>query len=388
MQNFEFLNPTRVIFGRDTENQVGEQVKAAGGRKVLLHYGGGSIKRSGLYDRVTASLRGAGLSFVELGGAQPNPRLSLVRQGIALCKQEGVDFVLAVGGGSAIDSAKAMAVGATMEEDIWPLFIGQKSLSGTLPTGSVLTIPAAGSESSFYSVITNEEAGYKRSISGPPLFPKFAIINPALSLTLPPYQIGCGCVDILAHIMERYFTSERNVDVADRMMEGVMRAVLYNARITYQNPTDYHARAEICWAGTLAHNSLFDRGRTGDWVSHGLGAEIAALYDLAHGASLSIAFPAWARYVYKHNIPRFLQFAARVMDVDMPFSDPDAIILESIRRLEDFYTSIGMPIRLGQANIPTDRFAEMADKYAQFGTRGAILTVGAKEAAEIYKLMV
>ncbi|MCL2580665.1 MAG: iron-containing alcohol dehydrogenase [Oscillospiraceae bacterium] len=388
MQSFEFLNPVRVIFGKDTEAQVGQAVVAAGGKKVLLHYGGGSIRKSGLYDRVMASLNDAGLSVVELGGVLPNPRLSLVREGTALAKREQIDFVLAVGGGSVIDSSKAIAVGATIEDDIWPLFIGQEVVKSTLPTGNVLTIPAAGSESSLSCVITNEETGYKRSINTPLIFPRFAIVNPALSFTLPPYQIGCGCADILAHLMERYFTSDTNVDVSDRMLEGVMRSVLYNAPITYSNPADYHARAEICWAGTLAHNTLFDRGRKGDWVSHGLGAEMSAIYDLAHGASLSVSFPAWMKYVYKHHIPRFTQFAVRVMDVDLAYDHPDAAILESIRRLEAFFTSIGMPIRLGEAGIPTDRLDEMADKFSHFVSRGSIVPVGAQDAAKIYRLMI
>ena len=388
MLNFEFLNPTRIIFGRNTESQVGEQVKAMGS-KCLLHYGRASIKKSGLYDKVTASLSQAGVDFVELGGVRANPYLSLIREGVALCKKESVDCILAVGGGSVIDSAKAIAMGAVMEGDVWPLYIGQGAPpANTLPTGNVLTIPAAGSESSMFSVITNEDGWYKRSVSGPPLFPRFAIINPELSFTLPQYQIACGCVDILAHMMERYFTQVEHVDASDRMIEGLMRSVIYNSPLTVHNPTDYNSRAEICWAGTLAHNSLLDRGRIGDWVSHGIGAEMSALYDIAHGASLSIVIPAWMKHVYKHARGRFVQFAVRVMDVDLAFADEDAIILESIARLERFFVSIGMPVRVGQADIPTDRFREMAEKVVQFGKRGNILSVNADDCEEIFKLTV
>jgi len=388
MNNFEFLNPTRIIFGKGVEEQTGAHVKAMG-NKALLHYGSGSIKQTGLYDKIVKSLHEAGVPFVELGGVVPNPRLSLVKEGINLCLKEGVDCILSVGGGSVIDSAKAIAMGAAMgATDIWPIFIGKGIPTAALPTGSVLTIPAAGSESSFFTVITNDENWYKRSVPNPILFPRFAIINPELSFSLPPYQIGCGCVDILAHLMERYFTNVEHVDVSDRMLEGIMLAVLDNAAKTCENPADYNSRAEITWAGTLAHNSLLDRGRIGDWASHGVAAELSALYDLAHGASLSIAFPAWMKYVYKHNTARFVQFAVRVMGVEPAHSSGEAVILEGINRLEKFYTSIGMPTRLSHANIPAERLREMAERTVEFGSRGNILSITADDAENIYKLMV
>ena len=387
MINFEFLNPTLIIFGKDTQQQVGEQVKAMG-KKALVHYGGGSIKKSGLYDEVLASLNAAGVPFVELGGVKPNPVLSLVNEGIELCKKEGVDCILAVGGGSVIDSAKGIAMGVAMGVDIWPCFIGKAPVTAAIPIGCVLTIPAAGSESSPHTVITNEDGPYKRGAANPVLYPRFAIVNPELSLTLPPYQVGCGCVDILAHLMERYFTNTEHVDVSDRMLEGVMRSVLYNAIISYENLTDYNSRAEICWAGTIAHNNLLDRGRIGDWGTHGIAAELGAIYDIAHGASLALTFPAWMKYAHTRNIPRFVQFAVRVMDVDLPYSDPQAIIMEGIRRLEKFYTSIGMPTRLAHADIPADRFKEMAAKAVEFGARGNLLAVTRDDVENIYKLMV
>jgi len=268
------------------------------------------------------------------------------------------------------------------------LFIGEGTPVTALPTGNILTIPAAGSESSMFSVITNEDGWYKRAVGSPVLYPRFAIINPELSFTLPSYQVACGCVDILAHLMERYFTQVKNVDVSDRMIEGLMRAVLYNSLVTYTKPSDYNARAEICWAGTLAHNSLLDRGRGGDWVSHAIGTEMSAIYDIAHGASLSIAFPAWMKYVWKHCPSRFVQFAVRVMDVDLAYSDDEAIVLEGINRLERFFVSLDMPTRVSHANIPTDRFREMAEKVVEFGSKGDILSVTAADCENIYKLTV
>lgn len=387
MLDFTFHNPTRIIFGRDAQNQVGKETRAMG-KKALIHYGGGSAVRSGLLDPVKASLQEAGVAFVELGGVQPNPRLSLVNEAIALCQREGVDCILAVGGGSVIDSAKAIGVGVAMKEDIWPCFIRQKEITSTIPVGSVLTIPAAGSESSNSCVITNEDGWFKRGVNTPVILPVFACINPELTFTLPPYQIGCGCTDILAHLMERYFTNTRNADVSDRMLEGIMRSVLFHSPVTYQNPQNYDARAEICWAGTLAHNGLLDRGRLGDWASHGIEMELSGIYDIAHGAGLAIVFPAWMRYVYRHNIPRFLQFATRVMDVDLAMEDPDAIILESIRRLENFYRSIGMPVRLSEAEIGDDRLREMAEKTVVHlgGTRGNMVALTADDIEAIYRL--
>ena len=387
MIDFEFHLPTRVIFGKGAEKRVGEQVKAIGS-KVLLHYGGGSIKRTGLYDKVISCLNIAGVPFVELGGVKPNPHLSLVREGVELCKKEGVDCVLAVGGGSVIDSAKAIAMGVAMDTDIWPCFINRADITAVLPVGCVLTIPSAGSECSCFTVITNEDGWYKRGTGSPLLFPRFAIINPELSFTLPAYQVGCGCTDILAHLMERYFTMTDHVDVSDRMLEGIMRSVLYNAPISCHNLTDYNSRAELCWAGTLAHNNLLDRGRHGDWVSHALEQEMSGIYDIAHGAGLAIIFPAWFKYVYRHNIQRFVQFAVRVMDVVLPYANEEAIILEGISRLEKFFTSLGMPTRFSQTGVPVDRFREMAEKAVQFGTRGNILSISAIDGENIYQLAV
>ena len=284
MINFEYYNPARIIFGKGAENQVGKEV-ARYGKRILLHYGGGSIKRNGLYDRVVASLQAEGLFFVELGGVQPNPRLSLVRKGIELCKEHNVDFILAVGGGSTIDSSKAIAAGVCCKEDIWEYYLNEnKQIEGALPVGVVLTIPAAGSESSDSSVITNEEENYKRYIGSEYLTPKFALMNPEVTFSMPANQIANGCSDIVAHLMERYFTTVKHVDFTDRLIEGAIRTILYHGPMALAHPTDYDIRAEIMWTGTVAHNNLLNMGRIGDWASHDIEHELSAQYDIAHGA--------------------------------------------------------------------------------------------------------
>lgn len=363
MNNFTFSQPTQIIFGKDVENQVGQEVRKYG-TKVLLHYGGGSIKRTGLYERITASLSNAGVEWMELGGVQPNPRLSLVREGISLCREFGASIILAVGGGSVIDSAKAIAAGVMYDGDVWDFYLGKAFPEEALPVGVVLTIAAAGSEASNASVITNEDGWYKIGLSADCLRPKFALCNPQLTCTVPPYQTACGIADILAHIMERYFTPQRDVDVSDRMCEAVMIAVIENARRVMADPNSYEARAEIMWAGTVAHNDILGAGRKGDWSSHRIEHELSAIYDIPHGAGLAIVFPAWMKYVYKHDIPRFKQFAQRVFGVADDFGDDEKIALEGIARLESFFREIGLPVTLSEANLPHDRFDEMAQKCA------------------------
>ena len=382
MENFVFSNKTELIFGRGVEQQVGQKVSACA-KKVLLHYGGGSIKRTGLYDRITASLRESGVDFIELGGVQPNPRVTLVRQGIELCRKEGVDFILAVGGGSVIDSAKAIGVGVPYDGDGWDFFARKAAPEATLPVGVVLTIPAAGSESSNSMVITNEEGLLKKGYNTVLIRPQFAFLNPELTYTLPFYQTACGASDMLAHIMERYFTTVQHVDVSDRMCEGVMRSILFNAPILKDQPENYDARAEIMLAGTIAHNDSLQPGRIGDWASHGIEHELSAIYDIAHGAGLAIIFPAWMRYVYHTDINRFVQFAVRVMDVDLSFGDPEAIVEEGIRRLEAFYQRMELPIRLHEIGIDASRFEEMAQKAAP---RGAFQVLDAGDICKIFEL--
>lgn len=367
MNNFTFSQPTQIIFGKDVENQAGQEARKYG-TKVLLHYGGGSIKRSGLYDRVTASLRNAGVEWRELGGVQPNPRLSLVKEGISLSREFGADIILAAGGGSVIDSAKAMAAGVMYDGDVWDFYSGRAFPQEALPVGVVLTISAAGSEASNSSVITNEDGWLKFGLSADCLRPKFSLCNPQLTCTVPPYQTACGIADILAHVMERYFTPQRDVDVTDRMCEAVMIGIMENARKVMTDPSSYEARAEIMWAGTVAHNDIVGVGRSGDWSSHQIEHEISAIYDIPHGAGLAIVFPAWMKHVYKHDIARFKQFAQRVFEIADDFGDDESIATEGIARLESFFSEIGLPVTLSEANIPHDRLDEMAQKC---GSRSA-----------------
>jgi len=361
MINFDFSIPTRIIFGRGAEAGVGAET-ARHSKKALLHFGGGSAERSGLLDRVRESLKAAGVEWVELGGVRPNPRVSLVREGIALCKEKGLDFVLAVGGGSVIDSAKAIAVGALSPEDIWEFYEYRIKPERALGVGAVLTIPAAGSETSTSAVISNDENELKRGINSELIRPRFAFMNPELAFTLPPYQTACGAADIMAHVMERYFTNVRNVALTDRLCEATLRTVIDNLPRVLENPEDYDARAEIMLAGSHAHSGLLSTGREGCWGSHGIEHELSALYDVAHGAGLTVVFPAWMKYVWKHDVARFARFATEVWGVEADWLDPERTALEGIRRTEAFFARCGLPVRLAELPVPTDRLDEMAAK--------------------------
>ncbi len=364
MLNFNYYNPTRIVFGKGTIKEVGA-LAASYGKKILFHYGGGSIKKNGVYDQVSKSLKAAGLEVVELPGVVPNPRLSLVREGIALCKKEKIDLILAVGGGSVIDSAKAIGFGVKLrpDEDIWDDYYmrGDCIVREALPVGVVLTIPAAGSESSTGSVITDWDKNLKRAVNSETNIPKFAIMDPETNYTLPAYQTACGASDILAHLHERYFTTEKHNDLSDRLLESAMRNIISYAPLALKHPKDYRYRAELMWTGTIAHNNLLDQGRIGDWGSHDIEHEISGIYDLAHGAGLSIVFPAWMRYVYKTHVDRFVQYATRVWDVSLTLDDKDTLIETAIERLENFYRNIGMPVRLSDAEISNENVRKMAE---------------------------
>jgi len=385
MENFTFRNATKIIFGKDAENYIGTET-ARYGSKVLLHYGEGGIKKYGLYDRVLKSLKDANLEIIELGGVHPNPRLGLVKRGIDICRKDKVDFILAVGGGSAIDSAKAIAAGVTYPGDVWDFYTGKAVVDKIIPVGVVLTIPASGSESSGNSVITNEEGLYKRVFGSDMLRPLFAILNPEITYTLSPYQTTCGVSDIMAHIMERYFTTVKNVDLTDRLCEAALKTVINNIPIVLKEPGNYEARAEIMWAGTIAHNDLLGTGRIGDWASHGIEHELSGIYDIAHGAGLSIIFPAWMKYVYKQDVERFAQFAVRVWNEEPDFNDIEKVALAGIKRLEEFYKKIGLPTTLKEANIPYDRLEEMAEKCTEGGPRGNFVKLNKDDVLEILKL--
>lgn len=387
MDNFEFQNRTRIIFGKGTENQTGTEVRKYAD-KVLLHYGGSSIKEFGIYDRVTTSLKDAGVEFVELGGVKPNPRLDLVKEGIKICRDNDIRFILAVGGGSVIDSAKAIGVGVPYEGDVWDFWSGKAQPEEMLDVATVLTIPAAGSEASPSSVITNTDGDLKRGLTNEVMRPVFSILNPELTFTLPPFQTACGAADIMAHIMERYFTTTEHVDLTDRLCEATMKTLIENVPLCLENPSDYNARAEVMWAGTIAHNDILGTGRGGDWASHQIEHEISAIYDVAHGAGLAVVFPAWMKYVYKHNIPRFVQFASRVWNVEIDFYNQEKTALDGINHLEEFFSLIGLPVTLQEMNITDDRLEEMADKCTDCGkgTAGGFVTLDRNDVLEILKL--
>ena len=330
MENFNYYTPTKVVFGKNTQALVGQLVKEQNCKKVLVHYGSGSVKKSGLLDAIYQSLDEAGIAYVSLGGVVPNPRLSLVYEGIELCKKENVDFILAVGGGSVIDSGKAIGYGVVNEGDVWDFYEGKRTATACLPIGTVLTIAAAGSEMSDSSVITNEKGWLKRGYSSEYSRPKFAIMNPELTMTLPQYQTASGCVDIMMHTMERYFNQCDNMELTDGISEHLLRTVMKNAKILMEDPNNYEARAEIMWAGSLAHNGLTGCGTDGgDWSSHQLEHELGGMFDVAHGAGLAAVWGSWARYVMDARPERFAQFAVKVMEVQ-PTEDVSETALKGI----------------------------------------------------------
>lgn len=392
IEDFTYYTPTKVVFGRGAEGGTGALVAGLGCKKTLLHYGGGSAERTGLLGRIRESLREAGVSFVELGGVVPNPRLSLVREGIELCRREGVDFILAVGGGSVIDSAKAIAYGAADEErgDVWDFYARRRVPRACLPVGSVLTIAAAGSEMSCSSVITDEATETKRGYGNDICRPKFAVMNPELTMTLPAYQTACGCVDILMHTMERWFGGGGRMELTDGIAAALMRTVVRNAKILVSEPENYDARAEVMWAGSLSHNGLTGCGTDGgDWATHQLEHEIGALFDVAHGAGLAAVWGSWARYVYKENPARFAQFAVEVMGV-RPAATDEETALAGIAAMEDFYRELKMPVTIRELGIePTDaQLKEMGEKCAskfENGAAGTMKKLSAEDMEKIFK---
>jgi len=385
LENFVFKNNTEIIFGKGTENNVGKEILKYS-RKVLFHYGGGSIKESGLYKRILKSLKESNISVCELGGVKPNPLISLARQGIRICRENNIDFVLAVGGGSVIDSAKAIAMGVNYDGDVWDFFEGKAKLESTIPMGVVLTIPASGSESSVVTVMTNEEGLIKRGFHSGKLLPRFAILNPELTLTLPVFQIACGAADILAHTFERYFTQTKNVDLTDRLCEGLMKTVIENSKIALTTPKNYDAMAELMWAAALAHNGILGTGRVEDWASHKFGHELSALYGITHGASMAVMFPAWMKYVYKYNVERFAQFAVRVFNIDADFNDKERLALTGIKEIENYFREIGLPTKLKELNISSENFELMAGKAVSRGPIGNFVKINKEDAAKIYEL--
>ena len=391
MFDFKYYTPTKVLFGKNTEDKVAELIQEFGGKKVLIHYGGGSVIRSGLMQRVTDQLDKAGIPYVKLGGAVPNPHLSLVYEGIELCKKEGIDFLLAVGGGSAIDSAKAIGYGVMNDGDVWDFYDYKRTVKGALPLGVILTLAATGSEMSDSSVITKEEGLVKRGYSSDFGRPRFAILNPELTMTLPDYQTACGCTDIMMHTMERYFTNGGNMDLTDSMAEALLRTVKENAKILARDPKNYDARAEVMWAGSLSHNGLTGCGNDGgDWMTHKLEHELGGLYDVAHGAGLAAIWGSWARYVYKNCLPRFKKYAINVMGIPADAGTDEEIALKGIEAMEDFYREIKMPTNLRELGVKAteEDLKLMSHKCAVGvnGGKGSARFLKEEDMLEIYRM--
>ena len=387
MENFNFYSPTEFVFGTEGELKAGEMVKKYGGSRVLVHFGSNSAKKSGLLDRVCQSLADEGLFYVLLGGVKPNPRDTLIYEGIEICKNENIDFILSVGGGSCIDSSKGIAAGFYYEGDFWDMYLRKADVKKALPIGTVLTIAAAGSEGSGASVVTKEDGMLKRDIVSDLVRPRFSILNPELTCTLPPYQTACGITDIMAHIFERYFTNTLEVEVTDRLCEGLLLTMIKEALRVIENPNNYEARANIMWAGTVAHNDIVGVGRSQDWNSHGLEHELSGLYDCAHGAGLAVIMPAWMEYVYKHNVMRFCQVATRVWGVQMNFENPEETALAGIREFRKFLRSIGMPLDFEEIGAKAEDIPVLVEKLGVGdGVRGGFMLLNREDVTNIYKL--
>lgn len=387
MNNFTFHSPTEFVFGRDTEKMAGELVKKYGGQRVLVHYGTRSAVKSGLLGRVEKALDEAGLYHVSLGGVQPNPRDTLIYKGIDLCRAEKIDFILAVGGGSVIDSAKGIAAGVCYEGDFWDMYMRKAPVSAALPLGTVLTIAAAGSEGSGASVVTREEGMLKRDIGSDLVRPRFSVLNPELTCTLPPYQTACGITDIMAHVFERYFTNTPDVECTDRLCEAILLTILHEAPRVMKDPANYEARANIMWAGTVAHNDLVGCGRSQDWNSHGLEHELSGLYDCAHGAGLAVIMPAWMEYVCLHDVNRFCRMAVRVFGVEMDYDDPESTARAGIAAFRNFLQSIGMPVNFDMLGAKAEDIPVLVEKLGiGDGKRGGFMTLDRKDVENIYTL--
>ncbi len=391
MNSFTFWSPTCFVFGRDTESKAGSLVKRFGGSRALIHYGGGSAVRSGLLGRVQASLEAEGIPYVTLGGVQPNPRSGLVYEGIELCRREKIDFVLAVGGGSVIDSSKAIAAGTVYDGDFWDFYSG-KRIEKALPVGTVLTIAAAGSEGSPDSVITNENGMFKRGASGDAIRPKFSILNPALTQSLPPYQTAAGITDIMAHLYERYLTNTPEVEVTDRMIEALLLTMIHEGPRVIADPNCYDARANIMWVGIMAHNNACGVGRSQDWNSYDIEHELSALYDCAHGAGLAVTMPAVFTYEMQHDVMRFAQAAVRVWGVQMDFAHPEVTAKAGIEALRSFLVSLGMPRNFEELGAKEEDIPKLVESLCRGNGRDGrlygFMTLNEEDCAKIYRMMV
>jgi len=394
MNSFEYFSPTKVIFGKDGVGKAGAAVKSFGGTRVLLHYGSDRLIENGFIDRVAASLKENGIEYVMFGGVVPNPRLSLVLKGAELVKKENIDFILAVGGGSVIDSAKGIAMTVCAEGDVWDIFMGRAPIKAALPTGNIVTLAAAGSETSKNTVLTNEEGWIKVVIGGDPMRPKFTIMDPELLYSLPPYQTASGVVDIMMHTMDRYFAKSNEPGVrsemTDRIAEQLIRVTMYFGKICMETPDDYEARSELMWAGSLSHNDLTGLGRMFDFAPHKLEHELSGKYDVTHGAGLAAIWATWARYVCESDLMRFARYGVNVLDIPLNYGDPGKTAYEAIRLTEEFFASIDMPVNITDLvgrEVTDEDIEDMANK----ATRGETMAVGSfmklnkQDIIEIYK---
>jgi alcohol dehydrogenase YqhD (iron-dependent ADH family) len=383
--DFIFENSTKILFGKSMYNRIFEEINKYG-KKVLLVYGGTSIIKNGLYKDITEKAKLSETILSELPGIKPNPTLNTVKKGIEICKKNEIEFILAVGGGSVIDTAKAIALGVKTESDVWEYFEGIKNKVNPLPVGVILTIAAAGSESSNNTIITNETINYKRAFGHEALRPKFALLNPEFTYTLPQKQTIAGGIDIISHVFERYFTKVRGVDLTDRLCEGLIKSMIKNMRIVLKNPNDYEARAEIMWSGTLAHNGLLGTGRQEDWGAHMIAHEISAIHDITHGFTLSVIIPAWMKYVYREDIVRFVQYANRVWDIEIDLDNLENTALKGIEMTEKFFNEIGAPTRFCDLGIDEIKLEEMSNKCIKYGKVGAFKVLDCEDVRKIYEL--
>lgn len=388
MNNFIFYSPTEFVFGRETEYQTGAFVQKYGGHKLMIVYGSGSVVRSGLLSRIETSLQKSGIDYCMLGGVQPNPIDTKVYEGIELCRKENVDMLLAVGGGSVIDTAKAIAAGVPYEGDFWDFYIGKAAVTKALKVAVILTIPAAGSEGSGNTVITKQDTLQKLSLRAPAVLrPVFAVMNPELTYTLPPFQTACGIADMMAHIMERYFTNTKEVEIGDRLCEGTLLAIIHEAKIVMKDPANYDARANLMWCGTIAHNGTCGVGCEEDWASHFLEHEVSAVYNVTHGAGLSVIFPAWMTWMVEHNVDKIAQFAIRVWGVPES-EDKKAVAFEGIARLKVFFQSMGLPVTFRQLGIEAPDINRLANSlhHNKGEWVGNYVRLGKEDSKEIYRL--
>ncbi len=385
MENFNFYSPTEFVFGKGRENETGSYVKKYGGSNVLIIYGSGSAVRSGLLDKIKHSLESEKLLYTELGGVKPNPRDTLIYEGIRICREKKVDFILSVGGGSCIDSAKGIAAGTLYDGDFWDFYCGKAEIKSALPVGTVLTIAAAGSEGSGSSVVTQERTGLKRGSGSDMIRPRFSVLDPELTCSLPAYQTACGAADIIAHVFERYFTNTREVEITDRLCEAVLLTMIKETPRVITDPNNYEARANIMWAGTVAHNDIVGVGRSQDWNSHAIEHELSGLYDCAHGAGLAVIMPAWMEFVMQHNIMRFAQMAVRIWGCEMNFEDPEATALAGIKAFRRFLSNIGLPINLAQLGVKNEDIPALVKNMGLgSGKTGGFVPLSEEDIEKIY----